>query len=273
MMEVAGGSLGPPRSWPVVPPPWPDESLSNWLERVGGEYGLSGRDLLDPGWRAVFRTDAGLDGNPPEPLVCWLARKTGQRPRRIRAMTLSGYVPFLLDGLTPTAAPLTSYVSRFRLMSRLGEPIVGIETVPWMDMHWGMMWGCTACLAADAVPHRRRYWLLPWMLTCPLHGRFLEKVVFVPNGRWAVVESQLFGRGPLEAELLRLDRMTHQAVTLGEVEVSEGQIPGGAGHVRQGGGNWEVVRSVVDQAAFAAGRAVMAGSLAGAMPLMVSSVR
>ena len=45
------------------------------------------------------------------------------------------------------------------------------------------------------------------------------------------------------------------------------------GHVRQGGGNWEVVRSVVDQAAFAAGRAVMAGSLAGAMPLMVSSVR
>ena len=49
--------------------------------------------------------------------------------------------------------------------------------------------------------------------------------------------------------------------------------PIGRGRVRQGGGNWEVVRSVVDQAAFVDGRAVMAGSLAGVIPPMVSSVR
>lgn len=227
MTGIVGGGLGPPRSWPVVPPPQPDESLSSWLARIGGEYGLNGQDLFEPGWRAEYHTDVNLDGNPPESLVRWLAQKTGHRPRRIRAMTLSGYVPFLLDGLTPTATPLTSYVSRFRLMSRLGEPIVAIEAVPWMDTNWGMMWGCAACLAADAVPYRRRRWLLPWMLTCPSHGRFLEKILFASNGRWVVIESQLFGRAPLETELLRLDRMTHQAVTRGEVDTANGRILGG----------------------------------------------
>jgi len=45
------------------------------------------------------------------------------------------------------------------------------------------------------------------------------------------------------------------------------------GHVRQGGGNCEVVRSAVGQAAFAGGRMVRAGSSAIATPAMVSSVR
>lgn len=45
------------------------------------------------------------------------------------------------------------------------------------------------------------------------------------------------------------------------------------GHVRQGGGNCEVVRSAVGQAAFAGGRMVRAGSSASATPAMVSSVR
>lgn len=44
-------------------------------------------------------------------------------------------------------------------------------------------------------------------------------------------------------------------------------------HVRQGGGNWKVVRSVVGQVAFAEGSGVMVGSSAAAIPAMVSSVR
>ena len=46
-----------------------------------------------------------------------------------------------------------------------------------------------------------------------------------------------------------------------------------ADSVRQGGGNWEVVRNVSDQDAFAGDRAVMAGSAVVATPAMVSSVK
>lgn len=227
MIAIGSGSVGTARAWPVVPPPRADESLSSWLERIGGAYGLTGLDLLAPDWKDAWVAGTGIDGDPPEPLIRWLARKTGLGPRRIRAMTLSGYVPFLLDGLTPPAASLTSYVARFRLVSRQDEPIVGVETVPWLDARWGMMWGCSACLAADAVPYRRRHWRVPWMLTCPLHGGFLEEVLVTPGRSWTAFAAP-FGRASPERELVRLDRATHQAVTRGVVDGPQGHIRGGA---------------------------------------------
>jgi len=214
------------RPWPVVPPPQPDESLSSWLGRIGREYGLSGEELLQPVESEKFKVGVDLDENPPDALVGWLSDKTGQATDRIRAMTLSGYVPTLLDGLAPQTATLTGYVSRIRLISRLDEPVVGLDITPWIDHRWGTAWGCTACLAGDAFPYRRLHWRLPWMLTCPIHKCFLRQALVEAGYGWLPIASPL-NRVPLEAELVHLDHATYQAVTLGRVNKPDGQILGG----------------------------------------------
>jgi hypothetical protein len=214
------------RPWPVVPPPQPDESLSSWLGRIGREYGLTGEELLQPVGSEKFEAGADLDGDPPDALVGWLSYSTGQAPDHIRAMTLSGYVPTLLDGLTPQTGTLTGYVSRIRLISRLDEPVAGLEITPWIDHRWGAAWGCTACLEEDTFPYRRLHWRLPWMLTCPTHECFLRRVLVEAGHGWLLIDSP-FDRVPLEAELVHLGRATGQAVTLGHVNMPGGRIPGG----------------------------------------------
>lgn len=227
MTGAAESSFVAKRPWPVVPPSQPDESLSSWLDRIGREYGLDGEALLRSGGFEEIGAGVDVDRAPPDDLVEWLSWKTEQSPHRLRAMTLSGYAPSLLDGVAPPAATLTVYVRQTRLISRPEERIVVAEAVPWIDVRWIGMWGCTACLKTDETPYRRLHWRLPWMLTCPLHSRFLEQIVLFPDSRWIIVEGQSFGRVPLEAELLHLDHMTHQAVTRGRVNTSDGQIAGG----------------------------------------------
>jgi len=227
MSAPADSSFAAVRPWPVVPPPQPGESLSSWLARIGQEYGLAGDQLLGSDGPAAMGTDVTLDEDPPDDLVAWLSRKTGQAPRRIRAMTLSGFVPFLLDGVAPPAACLATYVAGTRLITGPDERIVKTKTLPWIDRTWTEQWACSACLEADDAPYRRLSWYLPWMLTCPLHGAFLNRVLVQPGRTWDVMEERPFGRAPPEEDLLRLDRATHQAVTRGIVETATGRIAGG----------------------------------------------
>lgn len=137
--------------------PQPDESPSSWLGRIGREYGLTWEELLQPVGSEKFEAGTDLDGDPPDALVGWLSYSTGQAPSRIRAMTLSGYVPTLLDGLTPQTGTLTGYVSRIRLISRLDEPVAGLDITPWIDHRWGLpgdaphAWRRTPSLQAPAL--------------------------------------------------------------------------------------------------------------------------
>lgn len=227
MTAPSSGPFTAVRPWPVVPPLRPGECLSSWLARIGREYGLAGEQLLGSDGPAATETGVALDEAPPDELVAWLARKTGQAPRRIRAMTLSGHVPFLLDGVTPPAACLVAYVAGTRLITRPDEPIVRTKTLPWIDRTWTGQWACRACLEADEAPYRRLSWHLPWTLTCPVHGIFLTRALVLPGRTWSVIEERPFGRVTPEADLLRLDRTTHQAVTRGIVETPAGRIAGG----------------------------------------------
>src|SRR3954452_10698472 len=84
---------------PLHPRPLPHEALSSWVDRLAAAYGLGRHGFL----RAAFGADpapddAALDtGDGPPGLMTALVDRTGVPPGRVRAMTLAGYAPGLLD--------------------------------------------------------------------------------------------------------------------------------------------------------------------------------
>ncbi|MBP2233295.1 hypothetical protein J2847_006632 [Azospirillum agricola] len=86
--------------WPVHPVPLPGEALSSWLDRLALSYGYQAKDILrfDLGVTAV--ADDELDLDPPAAVLVRLSERTGVSVDRIRAMTIQGWSPLLIDGPT-----------------------------------------------------------------------------------------------------------------------------------------------------------------------------
>src|SRR5208283_469191 len=99
---------------PLHPRPLPYEALSSWVNRLAAAYELERYEFL----RAMLGADpppdaAELDGGRRPDLIATFADRTGFPPERVRAMTLAGYTPELIDTAMPSAGLFEAYVCRF----------------------------------------------------------------------------------------------------------------------------------------------------------------
>lgn len=218
--------MTPAYRWPLHPPPQPHEALSSWVSRLAHEYEMT--------WEAFFCDGLGmepldtqcLDRQPPRPLVQTLARRTGVKPERIWSMTLSGYVPWIIDTLdTADATCLSTYATQYQtLLTRqtpwvskgLYHPKTGRYCLPWLSEPGSSEQTlCLACLRTDPVPHLRLFWRLALMRSCPLHGCLLTTL---PRPALSMIP---YIEAPLESadrDLLSVDALSLRAVTHGRAD-------------------------------------------------------
>lgn len=237
------------RRLPLHPRPLPHEALSSWLDRLAAVYGLK-RDRFirsalgaDPA-PCVAELDSG--GSPPS-LAAALTEQTGVPPGRIRAMTLVGYAPELMEEAELGPGMFGAYIGQFRWFVAPGRrngscPEPAGLWAPWRadDLLSDMSRCCPRCLVADAIPYMRLHWRLAWMASCPLHGEMLVPPL---SPFWLV--QFLRERPPDRAapDLLALDRITLGAATTGTAT-----LPRGGGQVS--GGAWlRALRTLLDEVA------------------------
>ena len=194
--------------------------------RLARTYGLSDAPFQQAALGISPLGDAALDLGPPPGLIAALAERTGVEPERIRAMTLTGYVPRLLDAVEPAPDLLGAYVSRFGFLlppeprRRELSPRFS-ASVPWIadDLLHDMPLGCPRCLALDEEPYLRTHWRAAWMASCPVHAVLLERVVVGLRRFYGLADGR-----PAPPMLVAVDGLTHQAVTTGAVVTTSGDV-------------------------------------------------
>lgn len=222
---MTGVSTAAPRRWPLHPPPAHGEALSSWLTRVADAYahGLSAADLLrhnlGPASFEIGDRDSGdLDWNPPTAVLAALHERTGVPLGQLRQMTITGWVPWLLDSIDPADEPsaFTTYVQQDSVLLAPGE---AVARQPGTWRAWlppaPMRRACPRCVADPD----RGFTLasqLPLMLSCPEHGLRLEPTfgslgVFIA---WQTDDTQ---PTPANDHVVAMDRRTHQGLTMGMV--------------------------------------------------------
>jgi hypothetical protein len=137
-----------------------------------------------------------LDTAPPLALLTMLSQRSGIELDRLRSMSLAGWVPWLLDSLDDSVpAALETYAFQLRGAAA--------EAHPQGAIHHEL-----ACLAAQpddssglsALSERSNEsscatrWKLPLMLSCPLHGCWLESYWGVPGRYLQLGESPMLRR-------------------------------------------------------------------------------
>jgi len=231
---------------PLHPRPLPYEALSSWVDRLAAAYELESYEFLRSMLDADPPPDAvELDGGRRPDLVTAFANRTGVPLARVRAMTLAGYAPELIDTTEPSAGLFEAYACRFGWFMptthrTAPRPESSEPWVPWRadDLLDVMPRCCPQCLVKDDVPYVRLHWRLTWMASCPRHGEML-----VPLFPWPSLRHLFRERKPNRADpdLLALDR-----VTLGAVTTGAAVLPGGGGVVP--GGAWlRALRTLIDE--------------------------
>ncbi|MFI6757482.1 TniQ family protein [Rhodococcus coprophilus] len=223
--------MRPTQRWPIHPPPRHGESLSSWLYRIAAVYQLTVGELLehDLGHRPV---DADvLDLSPPAGLLAELARRSGLDHDRLRRMSISGHVPWLLDSIDPHANNFDTYVRQLSILmpthrrGRGGRRRPSPGWRPWLPTEPGGRRACPQC-AAD--PHRQRWILaarLPLQVSCPTHRCLLEPCFGYPDHLYWDTDNQL--PRPASPAVVILDRYTDQALTSGTVRLPRRTIHSG----------------------------------------------
>jgi len=198
------------------------------------EHGLGHREL----------NDAELDLNPPPHLLDELAKRAGLDQRRVSAMTMAAWVPWLFDSLAPEPDTYETYVHQFSLLLPPGRRIVYAPRnwVPWLSTS-AITLGCRECL--EAGPTILLFWQLPLMASCPAHRRRLETYEGHPADyiRWATPADD---QRELPESLIVLDRRTWQAITTGSVDLPRRSVHAGV---------WfRLLRTLLDELSMPQGR-------------------
>lgn len=224
-----------PGRLPLHPRPLPHEALSSWMGRLAAAYQLGTYEFLGLALGADPPPNRGeLDGGGPPGLSAAIAERTGVPPERVRAMTLAGYTPELIDATEPSPGLFEAYACRFGWFVlpawRAGvRPRPSDPWVPWRadDLLDAIPRCCPRCLLTDAVPYVRLHWRLAWMTSCPRHGEMLVPLVPLPSLLRHIREQKPERAAP---DLLALDRITLGAVTAGIAVLprGSGKVPGGA---------------------------------------------
>jgi hypothetical protein len=239
----------PPRRWPLHPQPGPLESLSSWLERTARLYDLPVNDLLahNLGQLGVAVPQV-VDWDPPATMLAALAERTGTDLAQLRAMTMAGWVPWLMDTLytRPRDAQETfdTYVRQNSVL--LAPREAGRSHVSGRKRWSGPWWPerplrrlCPVC-AADADPRRALMWQLPLTAGCLDHGSRLEDARHIAQ---AAVRDEKPRPVPVDEPLATLDRYTCEGLITGRVT-----LPGRTVHV----GVWfRLLRSLLDEVSLA----------------------
>jgi TniQ len=198
------------------------------------EHGLGHREL----------SDAELDLDPPTHLLEELARLTGLDRHRVSAMTMAGWVPWLLDSLVPAPDTYETYVHQLSVLlpPKRRKIYTPRQWVPWLPTT-GARRGCPDCLASS--PTVLLFWQLPVMASCPVHGRRLEAYEGRPADDllWIMPAHD---QRRLPESLSLMDRRTWQAITTGSVDLPRYPVHAGT---------WfRLLRTLLDELTTAQGR-------------------
>lgn len=223
--------MSPPAArarWPLHPHPQPLESLSSWTRRLARLYDTRVPELLEHNLGLVdLRVPADLDWDPPGALLAALAEWTGVELGRVRATTLAGWVPWLLDCLPAGPRQPQKVQAQEVFDCYVGENPVLLapgsgprHRVP-RGKTWRTVWLPTSvldrvCPVCAGEPDRGAalVWSLPLMIGCVDHGCRLEQ-------RTDVDVALVFGLPPpvvpVDEPAAAMDRYTYAALTTGEV--------------------------------------------------------
>jgi len=212
--------------WPLHPTPKEGEALSSWLNRVAICYQMDILDLLEHDLGHGQIDD--LDTAPPLSLLTALSRRSGIELDRLRCMSIAGWVPWLLDSLDDRVpAALETYAFQFSvLLPRRNRKTRSITSWrAWLPSQPNRR-ACPLCLNDPENQAVLLAWKLPLMLSCPVHGCWLESYWGMP-GRvlgWGNADST--PRTASDA-ITAMDRRTWLGLTMGYVELPRRRIHAG----------------------------------------------
>jgi hypothetical protein len=238
-----------PARWPLHPPPRELEALSSWLARLARIYEIPVGDLLSPNLGVLTAIPDFIDEEPPAEIFTALSERTGVPAGQVRAMTLPGWVPWLLDSYPVTEhtaqETFATYVRQDSVL--LARGVAPQHRLTYRSRRWRGPWipatalhrSCPVC-TADPAPYRGLMWRLPLTLGCTVHRCRL------------IGDAAAFAAGPADPSTLpvpieepqaTMDNYTHQALTTGRVE-----LPGRPVHA----GVWfRLLRCLLDELSLA----------------------
>lgn len=188
-------------------------------------------DVLDLLEHDLGHDKAGdLDSSPPMPLLMTLAQRSGIELDRLRGMSLDGWTPWLFDSLDMVPSALETYVFQLSVLlpvrSRKAHLISSITSWrAWLPIQ-PIKRACPLCLR-DPVDHPILLaWMLPLMLSCPLHGCWLEPYWGLPGYFLGWEHDPCTPREASEL-ISAMDRRTWQALTTGFVELPRRRVHAG----------------------------------------------
>ena len=218
--------MKPASRWPLHPAPVEGEALSSWLHRVAACYRMDVRDLLDHDLGHGQVDDA--DTMPSPSLLTVLSQRSGIEMDRLRCMSFAGWVPWLLDGLDDRIpAALATYLFQFSVLlpshTRKKRSITRWRAwLPNQPIHRA----CPVCLNDTTDQALLLAWKLPLMLSCPLHGCWLESYWGV-SGRFIGWENSDTAPRTASDAIAAMDRRTWQALTIGYVDLPRRRVHAG----------------------------------------------
>lgn len=217
--------------WPLHPQPARHESLSSWVGRVGQLYGLSVGDLLrhnlgPASALAQCSSDQDLDWDPPPAVLGALADRTGVPVGELRARTIAGWVPWLLDSLEQAGQDgFETYVRQHSVLLSRGARRYVVERRwrPWIP-EWPttrpLRRVCPAC-ASSSDRGTRLTAMLPLMLSCVEHGARLKPEVDVTL---AVIAGEQAPLEPVSRAVAAMDRRTDEGLRDGTVTLPRRRV-------------------------------------------------
>jgi hypothetical protein len=216
----------PAPRWPLHPAPREGEALSSWLNRVALCYHMEVSELLEHDLGHDQVDD--LDTAPPLSLLAMLSQRSGIELNRLRCMSFAGWVPWLLDSLDDQIpAALETYAFQLSvLLPRLRRKTRSITSWrAWLPSQ-PINRACPLCLNDPENQAVLLAWKLPLMLSCPLHGCWLESYWGVP-GRFLGWENADAEPRTASDAIAAMDQRTWQALTTGHVELPRRSIHAG----------------------------------------------
>ena len=169
-----------------------------------------------------------LDTAPPLSLLTVLSQRSGIELDRLRCMSFAGWVPWLLDSLDDRlSAALETYAFQFSVLlpkrNRKTRSITSWRAwLPGQSIHRA----CPFCLNDPANQAILLAWKLPLMLSCPLHGCWLESYWGCARAVSRLGEHRRCPRMASDA-IAAMDRRTWQALTMGYVKLPRRRIHAG----------------------------------------------
>ncbi|MBF6234848.1 TniQ family protein [Nocardia farcinica] len=210
-------SPAPPRRWPLHPRPGALESLSSWLNRLARIYEVPVRELLGPNLGVLVGIPDVLDEDPPPAVFTALAERTGVPAAQVRAMTLPGWVPWLLDAYPlPERDAEDGFYTYVRQYSVLLAPREAPRFEVTHRRRWRGPWipgrplrrSCPRC-AAGPDPARALIWQLPLTVSCLEHRC---RLVLDTDTLAAEIAGQPYQPVPVGEAVAALDGYTRQAL-------------------------------------------------------------